>query len=302
MTLLTDTGRISLKMLRYFDGVARHLHFGRAAEELCISKSALSTQIRELEQILGTTLLSREQKRVTLTETGRLLQQECGQLLTAMERSLNEVRQAERARGHSLSIGIISSALWDGLFDAIERLRQQCPELSIQFLELAPSEQRQALMDRKIDLGLCRIGDRVAMSPLQVKPVLEEPLWAALWQDHPLAGESEVSLRQLDRQPLVGFDPEHSGTTASLMEQCRLTGISLPLRFKVREPQTMMAFVGAGQAVAVVPECFRRQHWHRVCFLPLRESLAADLCVVFDSAAGHPLLQSFIQALEAQRS
>ena len=61
---------ITLRQLRYLTALARHRHFGRAAEACAVTQPALSMQIRELERDLGVALVERRPGEVTLTETG----------------------------------------------------------------------------------------------------------------------------------------------------------------------------------------------------------------------------------------
>ena len=62
--------RITLKHLRYFEALARHRHFGRAAEASSISQPALSLQMKELEEILGAPLVERGPRQIRLTALG----------------------------------------------------------------------------------------------------------------------------------------------------------------------------------------------------------------------------------------
>ena len=64
---------VSIRQLRYFDALARHAHFGRAAEACAISQPALSMQIKELEAVLGGVLLERSARQVVLTRFGEEL-------------------------------------------------------------------------------------------------------------------------------------------------------------------------------------------------------------------------------------
>src|ERR1700694_6307020 len=61
---------VTLRQLRYFNALARHGHFGRAAEACAISQPALSMQIKELEEALGGVLLERSPRQVALTKLG----------------------------------------------------------------------------------------------------------------------------------------------------------------------------------------------------------------------------------------
>ena len=71
----------TLRQFRYFDALARHCHFGRAAEACAISQPALSMQIRELEQTLGGVLLERGARQVGLTAFGEQVAQRVRDIL-----------------------------------------------------------------------------------------------------------------------------------------------------------------------------------------------------------------------------
>ncbi|MGY3354196.1 DNA-binding transcriptional LysR family regulator [Bradyrhizobium sp. GM0.4] len=84
---------LTLRQLRYFDALARHSHFGRAAESCSISQPALSMQIKELEEALGGLLLERSARQVALTRFGEELAQRVRDIL----RSVDELGDFARA-------------------------------------------------------------------------------------------------------------------------------------------------------------------------------------------------------------
>lgn len=83
--------------LRYFVAVAEELHFGRAAERLGIAQPPLSRAIRQLERRLGTTLLERTSRGVSLTDAGDVLLTEGRVALTAVEAAERRTRRAALA-------------------------------------------------------------------------------------------------------------------------------------------------------------------------------------------------------------
>jgi DNA-binding transcriptional LysR family regulator len=112
---------LDLRKLRYFIAVAEELHFGRAAERLYIAQPVLSRQIRKLEQELGTDLLLRRSRNVTLTPAGREVLAEAKSLLAAAD--------ATRRRIEGVASG--AAALTVGFFVGDELTAAGKPEISI---------------------------------------------------------------------------------------------------------------------------------------------------------------------------
>src|SRR3954464_8354820 len=87
--------QISLKQLHYFEALARHSHFGRAAAACAISQPALSMQIKDLEQALGAVLIERGAREVRLTPFGEEAVLRVREILRAVD-ELGDVARASR--------------------------------------------------------------------------------------------------------------------------------------------------------------------------------------------------------------
>ena len=81
----------SLTALRTFEAAARHVHFGRAAQELCVTDSAVSHQIRQLEEQLGVTLFERTGRHILLTEAGKRYAEDVAAALAAIRQATERV-------------------------------------------------------------------------------------------------------------------------------------------------------------------------------------------------------------------
>ena len=91
--------KLTLKQLRYFESLARHGHFGRAAEACAISQPALSMQIREMEETLGTALFERGARQARLTGFGEDVSSRIRNILQAVD----ELETLSRASGSGLT-------------------------------------------------------------------------------------------------------------------------------------------------------------------------------------------------------
>ncbi|MFN3969906.1 MAG: LysR substrate-binding domain-containing protein [Gemmobacter sp.] len=98
---------LTLKQLRYFEALARHGHFGRAADACAISQPALSMQIQDLEATLGTPLFDRGARQVHLTSFGEAFAPRARDILRAVDELENLARAAQDGLVGRLRLGII---------------------------------------------------------------------------------------------------------------------------------------------------------------------------------------------------
>ncbi|PJG59999.1 LysR family transcriptional regulator [Aeromonas cavernicola] len=295
--------RVTLKMLRYFHAVAQHGHFSRAAEQLNVSKSPLSAQIKELETILGVALFERHTRQVSLTPSGRLLQDECTVLLDVLESGLNKVMQAGRMERNQIRIGLVSSIFWAGFGEVIRQCHRRHPEYEIIFTELSPEKQKQALASNEIDIGLARFADTINIHPLLAERIYREPMVLVVSDEHPLRDRKRVALAELASERFVLMNRTNSASTDFIINACLVEGFYPQLNQEVIEPNTLMAVVATSLQVALVPASYGRQKWPHVRFIRLEQALPADLCVLYaPPVAAQPAIaiRHFIDTMNEQ--
>lgn len=141
---------LPLSALRAFDSAARHLHLQRAGEELGVTQSAISHQVRSLEKQLGVTLFDRTRNRLSLTTTGRQLFEVTRQ---SFDRLIEGAMQLDAQKvGGKLVIGSTATLMLSLMLKAISQFRAQYPEIEIEVVELAV---RQKEIPRNVELAVC---------------------------------------------------------------------------------------------------------------------------------------------------
>jgi LysR family hydrogen peroxide-inducible transcriptional activator len=145
---------VTLRQLRYFDALARHGHFGRAAEACAISQPALSMQIKEMEEALGGMLLERSARQVALTRFGEELVERVRDILRSVEELGDFARAAHDRFAGRLHIGMIPTVAPYLLPKVIGNLSRSYPELDIQVREALTPKLIQELAEGRLDTAI----------------------------------------------------------------------------------------------------------------------------------------------------
>src|SRR5512144_1369707 len=125
---------ITLRQLRYLAALARHRHFGRAAEDCAISQPALSMQVRELEREIGVELVERRPNEIALTDTGLEVAGRAEQILAATRDLIDFARHRDLLSG-PLKLGIIPTLAPYVLPRVLPRLQTNFPRVRLEVRE-----------------------------------------------------------------------------------------------------------------------------------------------------------------------
>jgi DNA-binding transcriptional LysR family regulator len=164
---------VDIALLKTFLEVARKRHFGKAAETLCVTQSAVSARVRLLESTLGVPLFSRKRNDIQLTSDGHRLKRHAEMLVKGWERARRELALAD-GFSHSLAVGSVAD-LWPVLVrDWVERVSRERPDLALQVEVLPGDTQVQRLLAGVLDVAF--LFEPPQMPDLTIRPVGEVPL------------------------------------------------------------------------------------------------------------------------------
>lgn len=291
---------MELRHLRYFIAVAEELHFGRAAQLLGISQPPLSQQIQALEQEVGARLFERTNRRVELSEAGRLFLQEARLVLAQVDKAADVARRAQLGELGELKIGFTSSAPFNSSIpQAIFAFRQAFPAVHLNLQEMSSTEVAESLVDESIQVGLMR--PLPLPDSLSVVELMREPLVAVLNAGHPLVEGSErgLHLAQLAQEPFVFFPRTYgSGLYAQLLNLARDAGFSPHFAQEAGEAMTIIGLVAAGLGVSVLPASYQRIRIDGVVYRTLLDPEAVTaVWLVQRKGAQTPMAKAFVELL-----
>ncbi|OAE12746.1 LysR family transcriptional regulator [Pseudomonas simiae] len=291
---------MELRHLRYFIAVAEELHFGRAAQVLGISQPPLSQQIQALEQEVGARLFERTNRRVELSEAGRLFLHEARLVLAQVDKAADVARRAQLGELGELKIGFTSSAPFNSSIpQAIFAFRQAFPAVHLNLQEMSSTEVAESLVDESIQVGLMR--PLPLPDSLSVIELMREPLVAVLNAGHPLVEGSErgLYLAQLAEEPFVFFPRSYgSGLYAQLLNLARDAGFSPHFAQEAGEAMTIIGLVAAGLGVSVLPASYQRIRIDGVVYRTLLDQEAVTaVWLVQRKGAQTPMARAFVELL-----
>jgi DNA-binding transcriptional LysR family regulator len=241
---------VELRHLAALQALADEGSFGRAADRLGYTQSAVSQQIATLERIVGERLVERPggPRPISLTEAGRLLLHHAQSIVARLQAAQADLAALRAGEAGSLLIGTFQSAGARLLPTIMRRYRDRWPNVEIRLDEIEDEAIALAVERGEIDVGfvLLPVGD----APLETTELLHDPHVLIVAAGSPLAARPPT-LHEIADEPLVGFRDAHG--VEPIMSGFRSEGIEPHWAFRSNDNPTIQGLVAAGLGVAVMP-------------------------------------------------
>lgn len=270
---------MDLKQIAYFLAIVTCGSFTAAADELYISQSSLSKQIRALERELDAELFDRNQRKVRLTPLGevflphaRHLQDGYGAMLV----TLSEAKGVTPA----FAVAAIPVIAQYRITSAIAHFRTAFPEVPFTLEEREAAAIVPGMEDRRYDLAIMRnnVLDETLYTTV---PIAQDRFVLAVAATHPLAMQPCVALSELAGLPFVMFD---QGTTVRELaeEACRAAGFTPTIVYSSTRVESVLGMVAADSGVALIMEQVVTHHDHTgVAVVPLVEQIDSMVVIAY---------------------
>jgi LysR family transcriptional regulator, hydrogen peroxide-inducible genes activator len=242
---------VTLRQLRYFDALAQHRHFGRAAEACAVTQPALSMQIRELEKELEVELVERRSGEAALTEIGAEVAHRGERVLAAARDLVDFARHRSRVLSGRLRLGIIPTLAPYVLPKVLPDLQATYPDLIIELRET----QTKVLLEELTggDLDAVMLALPLPDGEIESVPLFHDPFLLAVPASDPLPRNARVNPRKIDQQRLILLEEGHCLRDQALA-YCATARHEMPLSLGATSLATVMQMVANGYGVTLVPE------------------------------------------------
>jgi DNA-binding transcriptional LysR family regulator len=263
---------MDLHQLRCFVAAAEELHFGRAAQRLDMLPSALGRFIRLLEEDLGTRLMTRTTRSVTLTDDGAILLKQARALLAQADALAATFRTHGRKQASTVRVGAIDSAAAGLLPMLLHDFRARRPDVTVQLVEDKTLRLVPQLLSGRLDLAFVRPPE-TTNKRLEFLFLFHETAVVAVSDRHPFASKKRLTIADLGDQPLIVPErrsrPHSHDLTMKLFAEAGLEARIVQI---ANEKQTIVNLVSAELGVAIVPKWTSRMAARGVRYVRLATS------------------------------
>ena len=284
---------VSIQRLPVFLSAAEHLNFTRAAEEQCISQTAVSQQVKLLEQELGYALFVRGKRGVSLTPAGEVFYRQCRQLMIRYNGAAAQGKKVALGNATDLRIGYAGAyELWTIVSQA-----------EIEFQLGSNQSLLGALAEGQLDMAVLSGFGVELGKELDSRVTLSDPCMVMISASHPLAAKKEIHPRELKGMPIVLNRAQDSQPSAGLIAGMYANmGLRENKRMYADDFYSIALIINTGIAFSIMPASVACWGIDGVVFRPVQGFKAkARTLLVYPRGSQDTGIRSFVSLIKPKR-
>ena len=242
--------KIDFDGIQAFVVIAELGGFGKAAEHLHITQTALTRRVQKLEAYLGLRLLDRTTRYVELTAVGREFLPQAKTIVSDVTLAVGHLKDMSRSAKGNFTIACIPTMASHALPIVIQRYAEAYPGNRIRIIDTTAFEVKDAVLQGKAELGISILLER--HPELVETPLLEEPYMFFCREDHPFSRRESVTWSDLREAELIMIS-SLSANRVFLDYQLAKRGINLHGAYEVQHLSTAIGLVAAGVGTTILP-------------------------------------------------
>jgi len=241
---------MDVRQLEMFKAVAEAGSFTQAAQRLHVSQSAISRQVKLLEEELQGLLLHRGARQVTLTHAGELLLRMASRVQQDMQEVVSQISETHELRRGTLTLAGGMTVCMFILPRLLKKYRSLYKHVDLRVVSGSSEELQGLLRSHEVDLALLTLP--IVAKDLEVLPLLKEELVVVTAPGHPLSRKRTVEPAELGRFPLIVYEP--GSNTRKVIDQFFVEErIPMEIAMETENVEIIKAMVAAGLGITLVP-------------------------------------------------
>jgi LysR family hydrogen peroxide-inducible transcriptional activator len=241
---------VTLRQLRYLDALSQTLHFGKAADICAVSQPALSMQIKDLEDMLGVSLVERRKQGVELTEEGWEVARRARTILASVRDLMDYAKQHDEMLAGTLRLGAIPSIAPYILPKALPLIQTKFPKLRLQLRETLTETLLRELVSGELDVVLAALP--IEHPDIETQHLFDDRFFLAVnAKDN--RERTRATLEQLADERLLLLEEGHCLRDQAL-SFCQMLTPEARSTFGASSLSTIVQMVGSGFGVTLLPE------------------------------------------------
>jgi len=288
---------MELRHLRYFVAVAEEGSLTVAAEKrLHTAQPSLSRQLRDLEREVGTPLLIRTSRGVTLNAAGQAFLDHARLALAQAAEAVAAARRVSRPAKACFSVGFLTGQEVEWLPNVTQILRDQLKEIDFRVSSDFSPAVAEAVQRGEIDLGFSRVEPQPDVT---YAVIASEPIVAILAGDHPLAGRSDIDPVELGKFPFIGYTDTPHVLRGIVERYLRERGVSVSSSHFLDSFATGISLVVSTGGLTLLPAYVEKLLPRSVVSRPLAgPTPVIEIAVGYRKDNPSPVLHDFLRSID----
>jgi LysR family transcriptional regulator, hydrogen peroxide-inducible genes activator len=246
---MASANDLSLRQLQYVVAVADTLGFHKAAARCHVSQPTLSTQLQQIEAVLGVRLFDRDRRRVVVTGVGEEIVTRARRILVEVDDLVAAATRAREPFTGMLRVGVIPTIAPYLLPEVMPAIQAHYPKLSLVFREQKTADIVRELADGALDAGLLALD--AEMAGLAHAEIATESFVVALYKGHPLARRKRLALSDLEGTRVLLLDEGHCFREQALA-LCTQANVA-ETSYRATSLATLAQMVSSGIGITLLP-------------------------------------------------
>lgn len=295
---------MNINQLKYFIAVAESRSFTKAATQYYISQTAITQQIRSLEETMEVQLIDRGKRPITLTPAGNVFLIEAKAILERMNSALSRVREASTGLVGTLRIGYTKGYERSNLSNTLRSFHLEYPNILITCFRCDTDMLAAGLFNDEYDIIFTWDSTNIQQEDsIEYRQIELAPLVVALYSEHPFAHRKFLSRRELKNETLLYMTPSGTGESYGDMhfiELYRQAGYQPNILIRSSDIESILMMVAAEEGISILPSYFTNKlgNADNLVFIPLvGEGEYEKIIAVWKKEGKSQALEHFIHRL-----